>query len=219
MKGRIRCTHLTNFSERDAPLAFDGVVGELGPRRTWTSAIMRWDSARRALREVAERPAAQILRRGNINKIVSGEILIWKVLTRARQAWPAAGRRLHARLLARRAATGASRGHRRRSAGRPNAAAGSALSCEVRDCENDARRCPRRASRRSYECRGSFSRPWWWSGATRAAVVGDVGVGVARLSRRRRRQGVVALSVGIWDWVAEVCAPKIALIWSPALLG
>ena len=166
-----------------------------------------------------ERPAAQILRRRNISKIASGEIFIWKVVTRAKQAWPAAGRRLHARLLARRAATGASRGRRRRSAGRPDAVAGSALSCEVRDCESDARRCPRRTSRRSHRCRGSCSRPWWWSGLIRAAVAGDVRVGVARLSRRRRRQGVVALSVGIWDWVAKVCAPKVALIWSPAVLG
>ena len=56
-------------------------------------------------------------------------------------------------------------------------------------------------------------------GVIRAAEVGDVGVGMARLWRRRRRQGVMALSVGIWDWVANVCAPKVALIWSPAVLG
>ena len=56
-------------------------------------------------------------------------------------------------------------------------------------------------------------------GVIRAAEVGDVGVGMARLWRRRRRQGVMALSVGIWDWMADVCAPKAALIWSPAVLG
>ena len=119
------------------------------------------------------------------------------MVTRARQAWPATGRRLHARLLARRAATGASRGHRRRSAGRPDAVAGSALSSSVRDCKNDAQWCPRRASRRSYGCRGSCSRPWWWSGVTRAALVGDVGVGVARLRRQVSSSAMGLFGIGV----------------------
>ena len=55
------------------------------------------------------------------------------------------------------------------------AVAGRALSCGVRDCENDARRCPRRASRGRTGCPRSCPRPWWWRGVTRAAVVEGVG--------------------------------------------
>ena len=83
---------------------------------------------------------AQILRRRKISKIKLGRIWICFVATRAKQARPAEGRRLLARLLARHAATGASRGRRGRSAGRREAVAGRALSCEVRNCEYDARR-------------------------------------------------------------------------------
>ena len=55
------------------------------------------------------------------------------------------------------------------------AVAGRALSCGVRDCENDARRCPRRASRGRTGCPRSCPRPWWWCGVTRAAVEEGVG--------------------------------------------
>ena len=150
-----------------------GALGELDPRRARTSAMLRRDSARRALREAAERPAAQILRRRKIRKIKLGQMLICFVVTRARQARPAAGRRLRARLLARRAATSASRGCRRRSVGRREPSQG--LCAGVRDCENDARRCPRRASRGRTGCPRQCPRPWWWRGVTRAAVVEGVG--------------------------------------------
>ena len=78
-----------------------------------------------------------------------------------------------------------------------DAIAGSTLSFSVRDCENDARWCPRRASRRSYGCRGSCSRPWWWSGVTRAALVGDVGVGVARLRRQVSSSAMGLFGIGV----------------------
>ena len=126
---------------------------------------------------------------------------------RARETQPAAGRRLHARVLARRAATVASRGRRGRSAGRREAVAGRALSCVVRNCEYDARRCARRASRGRTGCLWSCSWPWRRSRVTRAAVVEGAGAGVARLW-----SWVVAASsvvsgwcrVGGWDMVRQI---------------
>ena len=62
-----------------------GALGELDPRRVRTSAMLRRDRARRALREAAERPAAQILRRRKISKIKLGQILICFVVMRVRR--------------------------------------------------------------------------------------------------------------------------------------
>ena len=165
-----------------------GALGKLGPRPARMSAMLRRDSAQRALREAEERPTAQILRRRKISKIELGRIWICFVATRAKQARPAEGRRLLARLLARRATTGALRGRRGRSAGRREAVAGRALSCVVRNCEYDARRCARRASRGRTGCPWSCSRPWRRSRVTRAAVVEGAGAGVARL----------------WSWVGVI---------------
>ena len=148
-----------------------GALGELDPRRARTSAMLRRDSARRALREAAERPAAQILRRQKIRKIKLGQMLICFVVTRARQARPAAGRRLRARLLARRAATSASRGCRRRSVGRrePSQGARCRAVCEtakmMRDGVRDARRAVVRGARGRALDRGGGAvspAPLWW---------------------------------------------------------
>ena len=165
------------------------------------------------------------------------------MVTRARQAWPATRRRLHARLLARRAATGASRGEQRRSAGRRGAFTGRALSREVRDCENDARRCPRRAWRGRTGCPRSCPRPWWWRGVSRATVVAGVGgravplwthmaiassttgagwfrvgVGLGGLSKQK----YFARDSAIFTRVVYLCGPQATdfpggKIWAPAI--